>query len=130
MTDVNEPAESLASLHWKQSAYVSRSAPSAPPARVVPRPAPDLCPAEPRPSSGRLLIGIFAATALALVIALSVRQEESARSAPLHPDAKSVSCSRSSFMSAPSGDGCVGATNVSRKRAGARTKNCVEVVHE
>lgn len=35
-----------------------------------------------------------------------------------------------SFMSAPSGIGCVGATNVSRKRVGARTKDCVEVVHE
>lgn len=34
------------------------------------------------------------------------------------------------FMSAPFGNGCVRATNVSRKRAGARTKDCVEVVHE
>lgn len=29
MADADEPTESLASLRWKQSAYVSRSAPSA-----------------------------------------------------------------------------------------------------
>lgn len=35
-----------------------------------------------------------------------------------------------SFMSAPSGNGCVRTPILCRKRVGARTKDCVEVVHE
>lgn len=69
---------SMASLRWKQAAFVSRSALSAPRAPVAPQPAPDRCPKVLRSSSSRWLLGSFAAAALALVLVRSAAPRGSA----------------------------------------------------
>lgn len=70
--------ESLASLRWRQAAFVARAAPSAQRAPVAPPPAPDLCPKAPLSSSSRWLLGSFAAAVLALVLARPVAPKGSA----------------------------------------------------